>query len=363
MLWAGFALTAHAAPKTAKEIRAALAEGPAASAADIPVLATLLERAGWTPTPELSGVFYPGKVFTDTGHSHTLLVSSGCFGGEVEQSTYTAAEMVTSLQAGVSVGLGFARGEVTGGIVKKVKFGVPVHHTIPQADLVPTESCRLKLARLAPETLARSYVVQEVLTAEISEQTCGRVDASGRFVGLGAAEAELAQACSVASLEPVAVAYRTLDLNEVLVLGAVPIPLAPAVAPMVRAPAAAPASVLSVGRFRVQTPVYRQPGRFWNGSNERIPRKTIRGLAKMDPKGRRAVGWSTAWLCTAIVGTGLSSWGAASLPSAVYVAVPGLASGPPLLLLGLSGHFIVRARVGRAAERTLIKHGVKVVPQ
>jgi hypothetical protein len=42
------------------------------------VLAKLLQQAGWTPTPELSGVFKPGMVFSDDGVAHRVLTST-CF--------------------------------------------------------------------------------------------------------------------------------------------------------------------------------------------------------------------------------------------------------------------------------------------
>jgi len=75
------------------------------------------------------------------------------------------------------------------------------------------------LSGVRSEDLGEMYAVQEVLTAEIAEQTCGRVDASGRFVGLGKAEVELARACMQESLEPVAVAYRVVPITELGVLG------------------------------------------------------------------------------------------------------------------------------------------------
>ena len=51
------------------------------------------------------------------------------------------------------------------------------------------------------------YVVQEVLTAEIAEQTCGKVDAQGRWITAGVS-VDVAMACAQQSLLPVAVGYR-----------------------------------------------------------------------------------------------------------------------------------------------------------
>jgi formylglycine-generating enzyme required for sulfatase activity len=211
---------AHAGPKDRQKLReqveAEADRGPAASASEIPALARLLEKAGWTPTPEMSGIFEPGIVFTDSGFSHSVLTST-CFETSARESTYTATEVITQLQAGVSVGVaGVGRVSVEGELVKKVKFGAPVHASVDYLALVPTDTCRGQLGSLPPATIDASYVVQEVLKAEIAEQTCGRVDGSGRFVGLGAADASLASACAQASLEPVAVGYRTVPLRDLV---------------------------------------------------------------------------------------------------------------------------------------------------
>lgn len=191
--------------------------GPSANAGDIPALARLLERTGWAPTPELSGAFRPGFIFQATDLGHRLQVED-CFALEPTVSTYTAAEVVTQLQAGVSVDLGAGNVGVSGGMVKKVKFGTPEQLSLPMLKLQPTEACRSMLQGAARGGLDLSslYVVQEVLTAQIAEQTCGRVDAQGRFIALGSAELELSMACAQASLEPVAIAYRTVPVDELL---------------------------------------------------------------------------------------------------------------------------------------------------
>jgi hypothetical protein len=51
------------------------------NAAEIPVLAGLLGKAGWTTTPELSGVFQVGRIFKDDGTGHSLMVRD-CFEAE-----------------------------------------------------------------------------------------------------------------------------------------------------------------------------------------------------------------------------------------------------------------------------------------
>ncbi len=206
MIWIVLASMALAGPKNA---------GPAASAAEIPALAKLLDKAGWEATPELSGVFKTGSVFQEDGATHSLMVRS-CFEGEEVQDTYTSAEVVTQLQAGVRVKFGLASVKGSGELVKKVKFGTPVHATLERLAMVPTPACRKMLDQVGLMELETMYAVQEVLSAEIAEQTCGRIDAKGSFVGLGAAEAELSMACKQESLEPVAVAYRVVPLTELL---------------------------------------------------------------------------------------------------------------------------------------------------
>ena len=207
--------------------RKGVGASPAASAAEIPALAELLDKAGWEPTPELSGVFKTGSVFVEDGSSHSLMVRS-CFEAEEVQDTYTSAEVVTQLQAGVRVRFGLGSVKGSGELTKKVKFGTPVHATLERLAMQPTESCKGMLAQVDQDQLSKMYAVQEVLTAEIAEQTCGRLDASGKFVGLGEADGELSQACMQESLEPVAVAYRVIPMTELFQGGQVSVPMVPA---------------------------------------------------------------------------------------------------------------------------------------
>jgi hypothetical protein len=187
--------------------------GPATNVSQIPSLARLLGEAGWEPTPELSGVFKVGSLFLDDGQTHRLMVRD-CFEGIEGADTYTSAEVVSQLVAGVRVNAGMGRLSVEGGITKKVTFGAPVHHTLERLAMHPTPACVAMLHGVKEEEIEGMYAIQELLTAEIAEQTCGRIDASGSFVGLGSGEAELAKACSQKSLEPVAVAYRTVPLAD-----------------------------------------------------------------------------------------------------------------------------------------------------
>ena len=99
-------LTAGPAVAGSKKLKRAQENGVlAANASDIPALAGLLGKAGWTPTPELSGVFQVGRIFKDDGTGHSLMVRD-CFEVEAGSDPYTSSEVVSNLQAGVRVGLG-----------------------------------------------------------------------------------------------------------------------------------------------------------------------------------------------------------------------------------------------------------------
>mgnify|MGYP001263043800 CR=1 FL=1 len=184
---------------------------PAVNAAEIPVLAGLLDKAGWTATPELSGVFQVGRVFSDDGSGHSLMVRD-CFAMEVGSDPYTSSEVVSHLRAGVRVGFGVGvKGSAS--LVRKVRFDVPVHHTLERLAMVPTAECAAMLSTATDVEKSTMYAIQEVLTAVITEQRCGQIDAKGRFVVAGA-DAEFSEVCSQESQKPVAVAYRSVPVSE-----------------------------------------------------------------------------------------------------------------------------------------------------
>ena len=195
-LLTALAVLAFAAPSLAeagkkKKAEAMLApSGATTSAEDIPELAELLHKAGWVATPEMTGAFQAGLIFRPTEHGHSPLISD-CFEAEPNSSTYTSSEVVSQLQTGVGMRFGGARVEATGGMIKKVKFGTPTHITLDELSLVPTDDCRSKIERAQGQgmDLSQAYVIQQVLMAQISEQTCGQIDASGRFIAVGQAEA------------------------------------------------------------------------------------------------------------------------------------------------------------------------------
>lgn len=200
------ALAASASPR--------LPGAPAATAADVPELAQLLERTGWTPTPELSGVFQVGHVFSISDDRHSVMVRA-CFDAPVARDAYPSIDLNSQLQAGVRVGWGAGRARVSGDVVRQLTFDAPEHHTVARLAMQPTPACAEMLSRVEPAARRDLIAVQEVLTARITTQTCGRIDAEGRMVGLGSADMALARACAQTSLEPVAVAWRTVPLDEV----------------------------------------------------------------------------------------------------------------------------------------------------
>ncbi len=207
LLVIGHSLPARAKPRLVPDLQ------PSANASDMPALADLLDRTGWLPTPELSGIFQVGSIFSSADGPHVLMLR-GCFEAEASTDTYTSLDLTSQLQAGVRVRGGMGAGALEGALVKHLKFGLPEHHAMARLAMTPSAVCAERLGRLTADQRRGLYAVQEVLTAEIAEQTCGRLDASGRFVGLGGAELELARACSQVSLEPVAVAYRVVPLAD-----------------------------------------------------------------------------------------------------------------------------------------------------
>jgi hypothetical protein len=224
--------------------------GPTSSAAEIPALASLLVKGQWTPTPELSGRYNVGTIIDQSRGDHRIVAAS-CFARPPVVSPYIGAELVAQMQSGVSMRLGVGSGSVEGELVKKVKFGTPTTESLESLYLKLKPECETGLNDQDPERLAQMYVVQEVLKAEIAEQSCGRIDASGRVVGLGAADMEYSAACSQETLEPVVVGYRTLPLVDVLrqgetrdrvmaVVGASPTPAAAPRAPVAAAAPVAP---------------------------------------------------------------------------------------------------------------------------
>jgi hypothetical protein len=188
---------------------------PIANAGDVPALSKLLERTGWAPTPELTGNIQIGDVFASTPQGQQWQ-AEGCLSAKPRSAPYTEVEVSTQLQLGVSVRAGVARAGADTSLSKIVRFGAPEHHSLPGLGLALTDECKTLLTAQADlgRDLRNWYIVKEVMLAEISEQTCGEVDASGRFMAFSGGT-ELAQSCAQSSQGKVAVAWRTLPLPEV----------------------------------------------------------------------------------------------------------------------------------------------------
>ena len=80
-LLAGISIPCAADAASKKALKFGPGAGLAANASEMPVLSRLLDNAGWTATPELSGVFRVGRIFKDDGTGHSLMVRE-CFAAE-----------------------------------------------------------------------------------------------------------------------------------------------------------------------------------------------------------------------------------------------------------------------------------------
>ena len=220
MVWralCGFAVLLSGAASAAPRLGSI---GPAASAADLAPLADLLAQTGWQTTPEFSGVFSPGAVFSKEDGQHRLLATD-CVEADAVAHAYPSVDLVRSLRTGVSVRWGVGRARADAELVRRMTFGAPTQETLPRWSVSLTEACRTRLQQLPPGERSAVYLVEEVLKARIEQQTCGRLDARGKLVALGSAEAELAAACAQVSHEPVAVGYRVVSAAD-LDLGSLP---------------------------------------------------------------------------------------------------------------------------------------------
>ncbi len=190
----------------------------------LPDIEELLEKAGWTMTPEMSAGFSrPGDIM-DGQHS-MVLSGPSCFSAKEEQGAFATMEVTRSMSAGVRMRATIsARAGIA--LDKKIIFDTPIYRRIPRLQLRPAPSCieGLKSAYSQGEDLSRFYVITESLSAKIQQQQCGTYDAkAGMFVV--SADASVAQECARTSLEPVAVAYKiqpVLDLpgvRDVIVVG------------------------------------------------------------------------------------------------------------------------------------------------
>ena len=220
ILWAalmlGASLDADARPKPR------LPEGvPGVKAPDIE---ELLTNAGWTLTPEMSAAYsQPGDIF---GADNALLkTGASCFEAPVQEGAYASMEVTQSMAAGVRMRVNVVGVRAGMGIEKKIIFDTPVYRQIPQLDLIPTADClaSLRAAQASGRDTSGWYVITESLSAIIQKQECGSYNAkAGTFVISG--DVEVQQACARTSLEPVAVAFKTRPVSELLAAAPAPAP-------------------------------------------------------------------------------------------------------------------------------------------
>lgn len=200
----------------------------------VPDLEEVLRTAGWSITPEMSAAYsQPGDIF-DGGNS---LIKKGedCFAAKVHEGAYASMEVNRSLESGVRMKVMVGSGRVGVGLTKKLVFDTPTHRQIARLDLVPTPACHgaIEAARARGMPVDTWFVVTEALSAVVQKQECGQFSVEGGSFVVSA-DVAVQQACAQTSLEPVAVAYKTVPL--VSIMGSSPpepaVPVAPKAIPV-----------------------------------------------------------------------------------------------------------------------------------
>jgi TPR repeat protein len=210
-LWL-LALTVPSTPVWAKRNK----KSAAAPGEKLPDLNEILTNAGWTITPEMSASYStPGDIFD--GNNGLQKLGPDCFDTKPREGAYTSMEVNRSLTAGVRMNVLVAGTRAGLQIEKKLVFDTPTHRQIPSMDLVPNEAClkSFERARSRGTDMSNWYVITEALSAVIQKQECGSYNVSaGGFVLSG--DVEVQQLCDQTSLEPVAVAYKTAPVWQIL---------------------------------------------------------------------------------------------------------------------------------------------------
>jgi hypothetical protein len=182
----------------------------------IPDIEEILSDAGWTMTPEMSAKFSrPGDILD--GNHATLLDGPRCFAAEVEEGAYATMEVTRSMAAGVRMRTTVVGARAGMALEKKLVFDTPIYRQIPRLALTPSNECiaTLRNAESRGDDIQNWYVITESLSAIIQQQQCGSYDAkAGSFVVSG--EVSVQEACSQTSLDPVAVAYKTIPVSQLL---------------------------------------------------------------------------------------------------------------------------------------------------
>lgn len=186
-------------------------------AEELPDIEEVLQRAGWTMTPEMSAAYSePGNIFDE--NNALLKRGADCFDAQAgPPAAYASMEVNRSLEAGVRMRVLIGGGKAGLGIEKKLVFDTPKHRQIPRLDLQLNTGCWEVFDDLIAtgEDISGFYVITESLSAIVQKQECGSFDVKARvFVVSG--NAKVQQSCAQTSLEPVAVAYKRVYLSKLM---------------------------------------------------------------------------------------------------------------------------------------------------
>lgn len=194
----------------------AMAKPDRPSASAMPELGKLLETAGWEMTPDMSGAYRVGDLY-DRVSNQRVAQASECFDAEVTESPYTSMEVTRSLEAGVRMNVVVAGVRAGMGVTKKITFDDPSHHQVSRLQLTPKPACEeaINKQRAGGADTTGWFIITEVISAMIQKQECGNYDAKAGYFTLSG-EVDIQAACLQTSLEPVAIAYKTLPVNDII---------------------------------------------------------------------------------------------------------------------------------------------------
>jgi sulfatase modifying factor 1 len=208
----------------------------------VPSIEEVVAKEGFVPTPSQSETYRPGVVLVPNAQGGHDEVHPDCIGVAPTIKIMAQSSIATSLSAGVSARLSAVRGQVAGGIEKRLSFVDPEQRTIPFSALNPTDDCAAGLKTAARFTdLSQAVLVYDVLVAQIKNTVCTKADASGSVMMLAEAEAEAYSECIQESDAQVPLGFKFVPLSQVFTSA---VATSPAPAPArPGTPAAATASV------------------------------------------------------------------------------------------------------------------------
>lgn len=214
-LWILTATAAHAGRKRVSETRLT----------EVPTIESVVRAEGFEPTLSQSDIYQPGSVLVPNGRGSHDKVVADCVEVEAEVAHMSQSSIATSLSAGVSARLAAARGEVSGGIEKRLSFVNPEQRTIPLAALRVTEACRSGIDNAARFVdLSEAVLVYDVLVAQVQNTVCTKADAGGRVMLLGQAEAAAFSECVQESNGLVPLGYKAVSLSKARASLELPVP-------------------------------------------------------------------------------------------------------------------------------------------